>query len=171
MDAGWPRPWRDLQESSVRAYEDRQAPARVPAPWMNSSHDDDQDIDWFACRDDCGLAHTQRLCQVCGIALGNSFVLPRAYRDNQTNGGGVHPRCMALSLRFCPHFSIEPAATVAYAYHGPDVGYIPPAHAKDPNDVHETSRATLPGLRALTRADVLDIVVADPLGEHAQWPA
>src|SRR4051812_13386857 len=101
---GWPRPrgeYRPFGEREIAkvGYES----AMLPVPWATDLSHDRKTVYWTALTDDCERAHTERLCQVCGEELGATILLGHA-SHRRTNGSGCHPRCMATSIQFCPHF-------------------------------------------------------------------
>lgn len=166
-DAGWPRAFVPTSDLYNLVYETAglEVPKILPVPWTNSTT-----YDFITCRNEMNLIHEERICQTCGMPLVESCGLaPRTYSDMRVNGGGLHPRCMALALQFCPHFPREEGAIVAYAYHGPGTIYEWD-HEPDP-DMFNMTLPIRQGAIGLTRDEVKAIAAVDPEGLHPHiWP-
>jgi hypothetical protein len=151
---GWPRPRAD-----VEGY------GRLPAIWINAAHG--ETVDYISCRDDSSRAHTEMLCQVCGEPLGGVFVLGQTYNRKATVGSGMHPRCMALTLSFCPHYkSKTDDDVVAYLYEGEGTGYEWDRQDWDTTDedVYCEARDIVPEATPLTATQVKDLARQNPMG-------
>lgn len=193
--AGWPRPrgtW--LDESRDRLRLDEAEPETLPIPWVLAC-DEDGTVSWTVFHGQAHTAHHDRLCQVCGGELGDVVILGLAEiakagkeraEEPRTSGPGCHPRCMALTLSFCPHFRDLPEdETVAFAYRGSGLGYLvfdQPSEAEaTPAQIEEVYTATVaiaPDAVPLKVSDVKDLARRDPMGtesgardEHGSSPA
>jgi hypothetical protein len=137
--------------------------------------DDKGEPSWTIFHDESPDAHAERLCQVCGERLKGAIVLGRIAESDSvgeelTSGPGCHPRCMALALRFCPHFR-EDDAVVAYLYTGPGSGYVI-RYSPVPGDEFTDSNRISPDATPLSADQVRELAREDPLGlETAAVPA
>lgn len=148
--AGWPRPWRWFRPDD---YSDgHRKAARLPVPWVIARIG--RQVAWTEFHE--GVDADARLCQVCGLELGRVVLLGRVGRGKNTSGPGCHPRCMALALKFCPHFE-DVGKHVAYSYEGPGTGLVREDDGVGVGRV--TSRA-----RRITRDEVKALAVSDPMG-------
>ena len=147
---GWPRPRAEGPDGEL-----------LPVPWVvEASHG--EGVAWTVLHDDSQRAHTERLCQVCGLKL-HQVVLLGTF-DGYVNGPGCHPRCLALALQFCPHFTGgHDTDQVGWRYEGDGLGYIAPGAF---GDVYAISNPVDPAGVAITRAEVKDLARRDPLGQH-----
>lgn len=145
-------------------------------PWVLRA-DVEGRVSWTVFHPDAHRAHGSRLCQVCGEKLGPTIILGAAEdsipSDRRTSGPGCHPRCMALSARFCPHLRrITDREIIAFAYRGGRLGYRlydsgeeePDPTAAEIMDAYMQSMKVEAGACPLTRAEVLEIARRDPLG-------
>lgn len=109
-----------------------------------------------------------RLCAVCGEPL-RSLTLYGALdrggfwadmREKHTNGPGAHPRCFAMALRFCPHFTgYDDKAVVAYLYDKPRHGFKVDAPYDEP------SYPVFKRCRNMTRPACIELAKRSPLGD------
>lgn len=178
--AGWPRPsttWRPKYAPLEPAVIDGTPtdpprcpwlPDRLPAPWIGGLHPHDSD-DWHSFRDDAVRCHHERLCAICGEPMGERVLLGSMDQRKMTAGPGGHPRCIALAVATCPHLAQrrdDPDAVVAYEYVGDDVGYLIVNDDQLHND-YGSGEDIHPDARPLTRAQVQQIALRDPLGDDA----
>src|ERR1044072_2865267 len=72
----------------------------LPVPWvieavrMAAGVEPDQ-VRWTVFHKNAGLAHDERLCQICGYKLGKIMILlaTEGGLHYETSGPGLHPRC------------------------------------------------------------------------------
>ena len=181
---GWPRPL-GTYEPRRGWHAHRGEPRALPVPWVIEidSHNGEAEVAWTTFHDQSTRAHSERLCQVCGEALGRILVLGVSNMRSETSGPGCHPRCAALAIRFCPHFAeIADDETIAYIYEGEGVGYLWPSERpprgsrrEPPDPIDEVIASgeeepyTLPNpvvaeARPLTRDEVKQLAKDNPLG-------
>jgi hypothetical protein len=127
---GWPRPFLERAETGPD-YED----IVVSTPALFIGGELQVKGDWLTFDETSSeRCRTELLCAVCGEEL-RRIKMYGAAADNQpevgptkrlTNGPAVHPKCFALTLKFCPHFARRPfndiRRTVVFAYDGPGLG-------------------------------------------------
>jgi hypothetical protein len=152
MPTGLPRP----KASPGRRYDDDQLKEPLPLPWINGDGPDpDGEADFYAFRDDCSRAASERLCCICGDPLGRVVTLGAMSGDRLTSGGWGHPRCIHMAVRLCPHFAkIE--GTVAWLHQGPGFGVVEPATF----EVDVVSDDALP----MSRDALASLAKSDPWG-------
>lgn len=161
---GWPRPRAMFEADPHLQHEGARRSGLLPVPWVAAVYD--SRVGWTDFHADVNRAHTERLCQVCGLALGRTILLGAA-RPGETSGPGCHPRCMALALKHCPHFAYNDEVA-AYRYDGPGVGYVDifpwSWHGGVSlglyTDNSEVSTYAVP----LSKAEVRELAKRDPLG-------
>ena len=164
---GWPRPYADYEPHRGRSDS---SPDRLPVPWVIEILNGEPV--WTTFHIKAGDAHEERLCQICGEALGQIILLgcednPIATADKRnTNGPGCHPRCMATAAKFCPHFETGEDAVIAFLYEGEGLGYLfdPDRSqwaAEGPyGEPHEVELQCT----EMTRSEVRQLAITDPLG-------
>lgn len=96
----------------------------LPLPWINGDGPDAEGMaDFYAFRDDCRRADTERLCCICGDPLNHYVAIGAQSGERQTSGGWGHPRCIALAVRLCPHFDkFRDGPVVAWLHEGEGIG-------------------------------------------------
>lgn len=157
-DRGWPRPKSEWADHRSRRGA-RGESYSLPVPWILEVSGSNE-VRWTTFHDAWTLKDCGRLCQVCGLEM-EGCILLGCERPGMTSGSGCHPRCMALSLKWCPHL-VDRGVVVAYRYDGPGPGVYEP----DP----ELSLAGLPEYEVLTTAvpytstDVVELARRNPLG-------
>lgn len=174
-EVGWPRPRGEWLDESGRRLGLEVEPETLPVPWVLARAADGK-VAWTVFHGQAHTAHPKRLCQVCGEELGTIVLLGLAEdtgnEGHRTSGPGCHPRCMALTLSFCPHFRDLPAnGTVAYAYTGPGTGYRafdgPDDPEPTPSQIEEVYTATVaiaPDALPMSACLVKELARRDPTG-------
>lgn len=179
-DRGWPR--RRLE---FVPFPKTRPAEMLPALFLGGKNQ--QSNDWLNFDGEALEACRDGACAVCGEALGRTVVFGAVARY-ETNGPPVHPRCFAMTLRFCPHFQREKfqdrRRTVAYVYTGDDpkeavtatlasADYVVRPHTpeQDPKDPRFLLGSQY-GLkqrkvRAVRRAAAVELAKRDPLGRAA----
>lgn len=155
---GLPRP---LAMPSPRYPEDPPNPqARaLPLPWINGTAPAKGEFaDFYAFREDCRRAETDRLCCICGDPLRYFVTVGAMGGDRATSGGWGHPRCIHLSVRLCPHFA-DLTETVAWLHEGDGIGVSLPA-TFEIDEVLDTARA-------MDRQDLAWLARTNPWGDAA----
>jgi hypothetical protein len=71
---------------------------------------------------------------------------------------------MAVALRFCPHFSTDPEAVVAYLYTGQDVGYELSEDNLAEGELYMEINPIDSDAEPLNREQVQEMARRDPLG-------
>lgn len=131
----------------------------LPLPWINGAPDADGSADFYAFRDDCRRAEVDRLCCICGDALGPLVVIAAMSGAAQTSGGWGHPRCIQLSVQLCPHFRHhDDEPIVAWLHRGPGVGVVEPATFEVDDIVGSAD--------PVGRDELAHLAKADPWGER-----
>lgn len=147
-EAGWPR--------ERLAYKDD----HLPAPWIMGD-------EWMAFGSWAKSAVRDRLCQVCGEALGRRIILLRssARLSYVTSGTGCHPRCAWTSLRACPHLAqIGPKMDeVGYLYEGDGDG-MARLLGEDVEPLSVAGVDVSPSCASLSIDEVRRIAMSDPMG-------
>jgi hypothetical protein len=123
-EKGWPRAFIDSDierfRRGPRGYRTVRLQQRRPNIWLGG--DAQRHNDWLSF--DATLeAETEagHVCVVCGEELSRLRVFGKTGAF-LTNGPPAHPRCFALALKFCPHFTEPPYThrhyTLAYVWDG-----------------------------------------------------
>lgn len=180
--AGWPRERMRFKPFSRSPFPN--APeAMLPVLFVGGENQ--QKNDWLNFDDENLEACRDGACAVCGEPL-NRIVVFGAVNRFESNGPPVHPRCFALTLKFCPHFQHprwkDRRRAVAYVYEGDDYrDALVPAKSVDyvtfkpgKNGATDTSdpRFLLGSQFSLKRGTVtpykreacIDLAKSDPLG-------
>lgn len=171
---GWPRSRSHFDSSDTRSVVSRHRfNGMMPVPWIIRMIEDTDQAQWTRFKEDSNVAHEKRLCQVCGERLETLMILMVA-DGSETSGPGTHPRCAALSAKFCPHL-VELAENddiVGYLFVDPseqENGYSIPDHQQpfqggeayeNPNEID--SRAI-----PLKRPEIIKLARLNPMGTRA----
>lgn len=172
VEAGWPRPTRVFERSEYDARSRQRnvvSTTRLPVPWINAT-EVVATGDWLSFRPDCHRAHEERLCAFCGLPIVATMLLGRyGDRGRETSGPGLHPRCMWMAARVCPHFTgrdgdreRDDATIVAWRYDGPGPGY---AIDEFEDEVYVNTIEVDPSCTPVTLGQVRAMARADPLGD------
>lgn len=136
--SGWPRPYAPYTNPLQGGEQMLPVPWRAGENALRSQNFVDERVLPDGGSPDRTTSY-EGLCEVCGDALGEVVLLGRIYFDGDVrfmtqeeraaqethplrgyvDGYGTHPRCMALALRFCPHFNeaaIDAEEPVAYVH-------------------------------------------------------
>lgn len=165
---GWPRPvWVRPDAAAcpegrgARGHEadDEGAPARrLPVPWING--ESGLKGDFYSFRPDALRSVEQRLCAVCGNHMPGDIALGAMNGNRITSGGWCHPRCLAVAVRMCPHFThndSDATFIVGWRYRGPGVGLV---------DVELVDDPVAPCAAPLTVSELTEWARRDPWGHE-----
>lgn len=143
----------------------------LPVPWVVKAKDrlvpnvESDDVFWTKFHDGSSRAHYERLCQVCGYATGPIMLLMATEPGGQleTSGPGLHPRCAALSLKFCPHLieMAEKDEYVGFLYTGDGVGYIWDGFEEPFTTPSEVDPSAIP----LKAEEIIKLAKLSPMGD------
>jgi hypothetical protein len=151
VQIGWPRPFVSTEPKMLGGEQ-----MLLPLPCSAESRDDFLSMSLWV--ED---AYRKHLCGVCGEPLRATTCMGivKNPSDYLSNGPPVHPRCMALSLRFCPHFDLRYSQDepIAFIYTGTDAGY---ARNAESEELLHVDRAAIQA----TRTDIVALAKSDPLG-------
>lgn len=139
-----------------------------PLPAIFAAGDTARSGDWLSFDTDNLNRCAQGACVVCGLDLGR-VVLFGHTGTLRSNGPGAHPRCFAMTLKFCPHFNqgkhVEPNQTVAYVYDGPDWRKAIDSPRQTSADILGSDfRLKRHQVRAYRRAACIELAKRDPMG-------
>ena len=126
-----------------------------PVPWING--DGGLTGDFLSFREDAGDSVTRRLCVVCGDGLRRSVLVGSFDGERETSGGWCHPKCLALTITICPHFSDDRSGPFGFLWTGEGVGIV--------EDADLFIAAVREGAVPLDAATIKAMAQVDPWGE------